>query len=163
MSKKTPRDPIAKFQRDAIAERRIGKGKQCACGEARPRALIPGSQPLICEACNRERLGKLLTDDHHVAGRNNSPVTIPVPVNDHRARLSDDQNECPTRTLKNPDGSPLLAAAGCIRGFFDTILYLIEKLLVWVPELLEALDAYMVREHGPRWWISAGLEQFATK
>jgi hypothetical protein len=50
-------------------------------------------------------------DAHHVAGKANSPITVPVPVNDHRACLSVAQADWPKSTLMNAHGSPLLAAA----------------------------------------------------
>jgi hypothetical protein len=42
--------------------------------------------------------------DHHIGGRANSDVTMPVPVNDHRD-LTEDQRDWPTATLENRDGS----------------------------------------------------------
>ena len=157
------RDPIAAYQRRAIAERRVGNEQMCACGESRPEALIAGSKPIRCAACMRKKQGKSVLDAHHVAGKSNCAVTIPVPVNDHRADLSAAQHDWPQETLENPDGSPLLAAAACIRGFADTIFYLVEKLLLWIPEFLEALDAFLVQTRGQTWWADTSLEQFAPK
>lgn len=164
MKKRLPiRDPIAAYQREAIAERRVGEGAQCACGESRAEALIPGSDPVICAACDRKKNGKTTLDEHHVAGKSNSPVTILVPVNDHRARLSVDQYDWPKETLENPDGSPLLRAAASIRGFVDVLLYLIDKFILWIPEMLEALDAFLVKTRGPKYWVGTELEKYAPK
>ena len=164
MPKKLPqRDPIGAYQRKATAARRVGGHRQCACGEARPEALIAGSNPTTCAACERKRRGQTTVDDHHVAGKANSPVTISAPVNDHRARLSVTQYDWPKQTRDNPDGSPLLAAAACIRGFSDTIYYLIEKLILWVPVMLEMLDAFLVKKLGSKWWANTELEQFKPK
>ena len=102
-------------------------------------------------------------DNHHFAGEANNPTTIPVPVNDHRARLSVDQMDWPKSTLRNPHGSPLLAAAGCVRGFIDVIHYLIEKGLLWIADMLEVLDEFQVKKLGPQWWIDTELEQFCPK
>ena len=134
-----PRDPIRANQRRAVAARRVGEKARCACGEARPEALIAGSNPVICAQGRRQEQGKCIMDKHHVAGKANSPITITVPVNDHRARLSPNQYDWPKPTLENPNASQLLAAAASIRGFIDTNLYLSEKLLEGVPELLEQL------------------------
>lgn len=162
MTRKLPqRDPIGAYQREATAARRIGAGKQCACGESRPEALITGSDPTICAECQRKRRGQTIMDDHHPAGEANSPATIPVPVNDHRAELSVAQHDWPKQTRENPDGSPLLAAAGCVRGFIDQIIYLVKKLLLWIPEMLEALDAFLAKKLEPKWWVGTPLEQFA--
>ena len=56
--KKLPlRDPGAALQRRAIAERRVGVGAKCGCGETRPLALIPKSKPKSCAKCQREKKG----------------------------------------------------------------------------------------------------------
>ena len=102
-------------------------------------------------------------DDHHVAMRANNPATMPVPVNDHRAELSVAQYEWPKKTRENPDGSPLIAAAGCIRGFMDCLFYLIETFLHWSAEMLEELDSYLIERLGPQWWLATPLKRFAPK
>ena len=158
------RDPIAAEQRKSVAARRFGPNAQChVCGESRPEALIAGSNPVICAGCDRKQRGKTALDNHHVAGKSNSPVTIPIPVNDHRASLSVAQYDWPRETRENPDGSPLLAAAGCVRGFIDTLYYLIEKLLLWIPEMLETLDQFLTDKLGTNWWIGTSLEKYSSK
>lgn len=159
----SPRDSIGAHRRKVIAARRIGIGAACACGEQRPEALIPGTNPIVCAACQRTANGRTTTDNHHFAGKENSVATIPVPVNDHRARLSVAQADWPKSTLMNVQGSPLLAAAACIRGFIDTVLYLIEQGLLWIAEMLERLDQFQVKKLGPKWWIKTEIEQFAPK
>lgn len=157
------RDPIRAYQRDAIAARRLREGARCACGESRTWALIPGTDPVICTCCDREKRGIAKLDDHHVAGDANSPVTTPVPVNDHLAELNRAQYDWPRETLQNPDGSPLLAAAASIRGYSDTNSYLVLTLLVSNPEMLEALEAWLREEHGQKWWIGTPVEKYAPK
>jgi hypothetical protein len=164
MPRKLPiRDPIAAHQRKAVAVRRVGLDAQCACGESRPEALLSGRNPAICAACDRTQRGKTTLDRHHVAGKSNSPVTIPIPANDHRARLSADQHDWPRQTLENPNGSPLLVAAASVRGFADTLFYLIEEFLLWIPEMLEVLDVLLVEKLGTKWWIGTPLEKYARK
>ncbi|MGB6358379.1 MAG: hypothetical protein WBF30_06310 [Candidatus Acidiferrales bacterium] len=164
MPRKLPiRDPIAAHQRKAIAARRFSEKARCACGESRPEALILNSSPIKCYECDPKKRGRATIDQHHVAGKSNSPITIPVPVNDHRARLSADQYSWPKETLENSTGSPLLAAAACIRGFADTLFYLIEKFLLWIPEMLETLDAILVKTLGPKWWRGMELEKYVPK
>jgi len=102
-------------------------------------------------------------DNHHFAMKANSHVTVPTPVNDHVAELNTAQRDWPKRTRENPDGSPFLAAAGCIRGFIDTILHLIEKGLYWIAEMLEAADAYLSSQLGAKWWQKTELQKFAPK
>lgn len=158
------RDPGAARVRKARAKRRAGVGAACACGEERPEALIPNSDPKVCAACDRKKKGKTTVDDHHVAGKANSTTTAPILVNDHRAELSVAQQEgWPQQTLENPDGSPLLAAAAGLRGFKDTVLYLMEKLLLWAADMLEQLDAFLQERQGPKWWVGTPVEQFAPK
>jgi hypothetical protein len=133
------RDPIRAFQRKAVAGRRAGESARCACGEARPEALVSGTNPIICAECRRRLKGQSPLDDHHIAGKANSPATIPIPSNDHRAILSTAQYDWPKTTLENPDGLELLKAAAAIRGFIDTHDYLINKILRPLPEVLEKL------------------------
>ena len=157
------RDPAAAHGRKVRAARRVGLNSQCACGEKRPEALIAGSKPIMCAACKRIKEGKKTLDNHHITGKANSPMTIPVSVNDHRAELSVAQDDWPKETLENPDASPLLAGAARIRGFVDTIIYLIKKLLLWGAEMLETLDGFLAERLGPKWWCGTPLEQFAPK
>ena len=163
MGHKLPQcDPIKAAQRKATAERRVGVGKQCACGEARPEALISGSNPIMCAACDRKRQGKTSLDNHHVAGKSNSSVTITVPVNDHRAILSVVQKDWSKETLENPDASPFLAAAASIRGLAETVTYLVSKLL-WVAEMLEMANSLFSQRLGSKWWQKTALKQFEPK
>jgi hypothetical protein len=141
----------------------VGVNARCSCGEVRPEALIAGSNPTTCAACQRAANGSTTVDQHHFAGRANNPATIPVPVNDHRAILSVAQAEWPKSTLQNQEGSPLLAGAACLRGCVDTILYLIEKGLLWLADMLEKLDDVQVKKLGPKWWVNTEVEQFAPK
>lgn len=164
MNKKLPQnDPIGAYQRKTTAARRVGENAKCACGEARPEALIAGSKPMICAECKRKQKGKTTMDDHHFGRRANNPLTVPVPVNDHSADLTVAQQDWPKETRDNPDGSPLLAAAACIRGFVDWVVYLMQKGVLWVAELLEALNKYLVDKSGPTWWVGTPLAQFAPK
>jgi hypothetical protein len=126
-------------------------------------ALIAGSNPTTCVACQRSAKGRIAIDQHHFAGGANNPTTIPIPVNDHRAILSVAQAEWPKSTLANTGGSPLLTGAACLRGFIDTSLYLIEQGLLWLAEMLEKLDQVLIRKLGPRWWVNTEIEQFAPK
>jgi hypothetical protein len=155
------RDPGAARVRRARAKRRVGIGGGCSCGETRPEALIPGSDPKVCAACDRRKKGKTTVDDHHVAGKANSPITVPTPVNDHRAELSVAQEDWPQETLENREGSPLLAAAAGVRGCKDMVLYLMEKFMLWAAVMLEKLDAYLRERLGPKWWVGTDLEKFA--
>ena len=102
-------------------------------------------------------------DDHHFAGQANSPITVSFPANDHVAELTPAQRDWPRKTLENPDGSPLLAAAASLRGFIDTVLHLMEKGLRWIADLLEKADAFLTQKFGENWWVGTELEKFAPK
>lgn len=156
MSRRLPlRDPIGYELRRSRAQRRVGFGAVCSwCGEDRPEALIPGSKPLICAECQREAQGQATMDLHHVSGRANDSLTIPVPANDHRAELSTAMMDWPKETRENPDASPLLATAGRIRGHCDLHVYLLESLLLPSAELLEHLHSYLSTTFGDEYWTT---------
>ncbi len=153
-------DAIGAYARNAAAARRVGVGAQCACGEARPLALERHGKTIICGECEREKEGKAKEDLHHVAGRANDKTTMPAPLNDHRAELSAAQYNWPKQTLENSDGSPFLRAAACIRGFVDYIIYLVKKMLLWIPEMLEKADAFLRESLGSKWWMNTPIAQF---
>lgn len=163
MRKIPPRDARAMQRRKAIATRRVGAGAQCKCGETRPRALISSSNPITCSACDRNAKKMSSMDGHHIAGHNNSPITMSIPVNDHQAHFNTAQDDWPNETVENPDRSPLRSAAAHLRGFVDTVLYLIEKFVLWVADLLEHLDTFLEQKLGPKWWKGTILESFEPK
>ena len=100
-------------------------------------------------------------DNHHVAGRANDPTTVGVPTNDHVAELSEHQRDWPEHTLRNPDGDPFLKGAACVRGCFDTVVYLAKRLLLWIADLLEAASALLTQTSGRFYWRGTPLEAFA--
>jgi len=160
--RKRPEDPIRNYQRKSVAARRMA-GQPCKCGESRPEALIAGSTPRSCSACARKRGGQSAFDAHHPAGKANNSTTVSIPVNDHRAILSDAQYDWPKETWENPRGSPLLAGAASVRGYCDTAEYLTNGLLVRQAEMFEVLDEYLKQQLGPEWWIGTPMERFAPK
>jgi hypothetical protein len=102
-------------------------------------------------------------DNHHIAGKANSPITTSIPANDHQAQLTVAQQDWPRETLENPDGCPLLRGAACIRGFGDTIVYYVETFVVWVAEMLEVLSKHAAEQWGPQWWLNTDLNRFAPQ
>ncbi len=152
-------DPIGVAKRKSTSARRVAKGRSCSCGENRPLALIPGSTPLICTECSRKEKDQCIFDKHHPAGRNNHSFTVPILANDHRAILSDAQQNWPQSTIRNSKRSPLIRIAACVRGAYDTIIYFLNKirdvlnnLLLWIPETLEKLDKFLELHLGSQWW-----------
>jgi len=160
--KKPPqRDPIGATRRRAVAQRRVGEGATCSCGETRPEALIEDTDPMTCAKCQRKARGQSETDFHHVAGQANSPITVPVPVNDHRAELTRAQERWPKQTRENPERSPLLAAAAAVRGFCDQVVYLLERTVLWIADLLERADELLRDRLGKQWWVQTPVEAYA--
>ncbi len=155
------RDPINAHRRTARAQRRVGADARCACGETRPEAFVAPPALRQCAACARTAKGHTTIDQHHVAGRANHPLTVPVPVNDHRADLSSSQDDWPTSTRENPDGSPLLAAAAMIRGFADWLVYTLRRGVLWIAQMLEALEPHLSQVLGRRWWDGTEVARHA--
>lgn len=160
-NKITLRDPEAALIRKATAARRAGLDAKCACGETRPGALIKNSKPKTCHECRRKVENKSTIDRHHPFGSANSPITVRIPTNDHTSELNEAQRDWPKQVRENPDGSPLIAAAGCIRGFIDTVIYLIQKGLTWVADMLVIADQYLKEILGEKYWVGTPFEHLA--
>jgi hypothetical protein len=143
-------DPIGAWLRDTRAQRRVGR-VPCACGEARPFALITGRSPPLCHRCERRAHGRKPYEDNHVFGKRNGSLMIRYPVNDHRAILSVAQYHWPPETLENSEGDPFLAAAARFRGLYDNIKYMLDN-CVEEAQRLEQLSKAMRQKYGRRWW-----------
>ncbi len=153
-------DELKREIRNEAHFQRLGTRNPCCqrCGNERHPAALTGTAPdIVCYECLLKESGRSWTEDHHPAGRRNNPTTIAMPGNDHRV-LSDMQRDWPERTLRNPDGSPLLAAAAAVRCWLNVMLLLIERTVGHVPVFLEALDEKLREEWGDRWWERLGLE-----
>jgi hypothetical protein len=112
---------------------------------------------MICAACQRKKQGMSTEDQHHPQGEANGAFTVSVPVNDHRAELTPDQQDWPKETRENLRGSPLLKGAAHVRGFIDTIYNFVKRLLGWIPEMLEQLDERLTTMFGDYWWNPLGF------
>lgn len=164
MAPRKSTDPIKAAARRAKGQRRVGQSACCTqCGEKRPEALIPRTRPRLCEECHRRRRGMKTTDHHHVAGKSNSPITIEVPANMHRAVLSPAQYEWPPATLENKDGSPVLSAAAALRCSCDLITELIVRFITLCAAFLETLDGILRERLGHEWWIGTSLDGWAPQ
>lgn len=160
-SKGTSRNPVSTAKRRALAARRIGVGQACACGESDPLALVEGTSPIVCAKCQRLQGGKNPLDRHHIAGKNNHPATVSVPVNDHRKILSAAQYEWPKHMLQNPENSPVMAFAARIRGAVETIKYILDTVVSGIADLLYLLDGYLAQKLGPKWWLKSPIATMA--
>lgn len=163
MNRWKPKDPLKAATRRARAQRLAGKNARCACGEDRPEALIRRTKPIRCGACQRKRDGKATTDEHHVAGQNNHPLTVTVPTNEHWAVLTVMQSDWSKTMRENPNGCPIMAGAAMLRGAADTIIYLIERGIDWVIRLMETVSAFLRQRWGDGWWVKTPVGEFAPK
>jgi hypothetical protein len=76
------------------------------------------------------------------------------------AELTGRQHDWPEQTLQNPDGDPFLRGAACLRGVYDTVVYLAKRLFLWIPRLLEAASAWLTETLGRFYWLGTPLEAF---
>ena len=140
------------------AFRRLGTdAPRCVCGETNPFALRGCVPDITCFNCEAIRLGRTPFEDDHVAGQHNDAVTVPLTINDHRVR-SDMQRDWPSKTLRNPEGSPALACAARVRGVMDHLQLLIDRLLGPVAGFLQWVDEALTEVIGPRWWDKMGWQ-----
>jgi hypothetical protein len=144
--------PDAAARREQALRRLGTRTPRCqVCGEADPIVLTGTTPDILCATCRQQVQGRSGIEQHHVAGRHNDPLTVPVDANDHR-RLSDAQRDWPPPTLRNPEQSPLRRAAAALRGFLDWVRLMVDRLLGWIPAFLEGLDDVLQATWGPRWW-----------
>jgi hypothetical protein len=122
-----------------------------SCGQSKVAALTGTEPNIICYECQAKNFGRSPIEKHHIAGRSNDSFTVSIPANDHRV-LSDRQIDWPLETLRNPNGDPVLKVSATIRGWSDILHEIIEHILGWIPEFLEALAAFLVEKLGNRWW-----------
>jgi hypothetical protein len=116
---------------------------------------------VLCASCHVQWLGKRATEDHHLSGQSNDAFTISIPANEH-AVLSDAQQDWPGGTLRNLDGSPLLAAAAAFRGWLDILRLMIDRTIGWIPPYLESLDSWLRTTAGNQWWTSFEQHRMET-
>jgi hypothetical protein len=121
------------------------------CLERDPYALTGTFPAIVCYEHQALAHGRPWLEEHHVAGRHNSPVKVPIPGNDHEV-TKELQLRWPQRTLRNPDGSPLLRAAAAVRGWSDVMRIVLDRVVEPVPGLLEDLDAWLRSVLGERWF-----------
>ena len=151
-------DPVKSGTRRAKTQRRAGQGAKCAhCGETRAEMLVRSARPKLCLHCHAFRTGNSATELHHLAGRANSPLTVNVPIKDHRT-LSEAQYEWPPGTLQNADGSPLITLAAQLRGTADFVGELVVTLVNSLAETAEKIDAWLRERHG-RWWEDGPFDE----
>ncbi len=149
------------LRKEAAYERLGSRRPRCGlCGEADPVALQGAHPNVTCYECSARMAGRARTEDHHPSGRRNNPFTVAIPGNDHRV-LSDLQRDWPERTLRNPNGSPLLTAAAAIRGWLDVLALIVQRTLVHIPSFLEGLDEALRAKLGDRWWEEPEFEGVA--
>jgi hypothetical protein len=150
-------DPDCEEERLAARLRLLGtdtpRCSTAGCQERDPFALTGVHPSLLCAEHRADRDGRRWLEESHTAGQHNLPNdTVPIPANDHSVVSDRLQVEWPRETLRNPDGSPVLRAAGALRGWLDTLRLILERTCGWVPTFLEGLDAWLRMKLGERWW-----------
>jgi hypothetical protein len=121
------------------------------CRETDPFALTGVDPNILCREHDADRRGVNWIEQHHPAGRRNSPLKVPLCANDH-AVLTAEQALWPRETLRNPDSSPLLRAAAVIRGWLEILFLTMDRAVAWIPPFLEQLDRWLREQLGDRWW-----------
>jgi hypothetical protein len=141
--------------------RRLGtRDPRCTypgCEEREPSAFNGVHPHIVCHEHDLGRRGFSEWEGQHPSGAANDEATFPIRGNDHRV-WDDAKRDWPTRTLRNPDGSPLLRAADAIRGLLDWALFVAQRLIGWIPPLLERLDEQLRAIYGDAWWVRLGLD-----
>lgn len=132
---------------------------KCAqCPEDDPRALTGTFPDILCAEHRAIAQGRAPIEGQHPPGRHNDPdTTVDTYLNDHTI-WDESKLDWPERTRLNPDGSPLIAAAASVRTVLDWFRQIIQRVLGWVPEFLEALDARLTEVFGGPWWGELGFE-----
>ncbi len=153
-------DPIGAWLRATRAQRRVGDRAACACGEARPFALISGQSRPLCFRCERLAQGREPYEDNHVFGKRNSALTIRYPVNDHRAIFSVKQYRWPPGALDNANSSPLLEGVARMHGAYDNVEHMLAENREFSAKLAH-LDEQLTTLYGPNW--PAKLETAAAR
>jgi len=131
----------------------------CACGENRPEALNTKSTPIICDTAN-EGKRKNNYDNHHVAGRANSPKQFSAVKN--TAHVSALTNTMARATLENPEQpvTPGCCVNSRVRRYSDVSDRRIPA--------LDCRDAGNTRRTlreriGSKWWCGSPVEEYAPK
>ena len=127
------------------------------CLEREPAALVGVYPRILCYEHAQLLAGKSTREDQHPMGEANDDMTVSMPGNEHRI-WDDAKRDWPLRTLQNPDESPLLKASAAVRTVLDWLRLLLDRVLGWVPRLLEALDDKLRALLGNLWWVQLGLE-----
>ena len=153
-------DPVL-LKRLEEQHRRLGtRNPACSsqdCKETNPFTMVGCHPDIWCYEHQLLNMGKHPYESHHQAGQHNSDVEADVPGNDHRV-ISELQAHWPEDTLRNPEQSPLLAAAAAIRGWMDVLRIILDRSVGWIPEFLEWLHVVLVDLFGGDWWTRLGWE-----
>ena len=125
------------------------------CGESDWQCLTGRYPHILCYEHDAMAHGRSASEDQHPSGRNNEPAVIEMAGNDHRF-MDSFKLDWPERTLRNPDGSPLLATSASMRSQADWYRLARERVIGRRPEFLEWLDEELTKRIGPQWWVTLG-------
>lgn len=149
-------------RREAHLRRLGSRDPRCSvagCLESRPEALTGVYPRILCYEHAALGAGRAPSEAQHPQGESNDPTaTVSVAGNDHRV-WDDPKRDWPRRTLRNPDGSPLLKIAAALRSLLDFLRLLLARLIGWAPPFLEWLDEALRARFGTRWWEALGWSE----
>jgi hypothetical protein len=155
---------MSEEEREAIRReahfRRLGsRNPSCSvrgCSERRLEALTGVDPHIVCYEHSAVRQGRPPCEAQHPEGKGNDPeATILIGGNDHRV-WDDAKRDWPDRTLRNPDGSPLLKLAAILRALLDFVKRILEPLMRKTIALLEGSDEVLRVLLGAGWWGQLG-------
>ncbi len=146
-------------RREQAFERLGTRNPICRFCEETDWRTLEGTVPnIICHECAARLAGRTTVEGQHPSGQHNDPeARLPTRGNDH-VMWDRGKRDWPERTLRNPDGSPLLKASAAVRTVLDWFRMILERVLGWVPEFLEWLDARLVEMVGRLWWKELGWQ-----
>ncbi len=134
-------DPMASDRRAAKRKRRLSPDAACAlCGETDPDVLINPSR-------------KHLIEEHHAAGIDNDPVTVPLCLN-HHAKISIGQQDVGAFS-KEPSPSVLermIRALKSLGVFFEDLAKAFYRWAAQLSTVVNTLD-----ENVPAWRLLPGM------
>ena len=137
-----------------MRRRRHGGGaSRCTatgCTETDPRGLTGAGDAVLCAEHRAAAAGRARSELHHVAGRRNSHVVVPLLGNWH-AQLSHEQMGWPPELLRNPEADPLLRAIAAVRGSRETTTVILDEVLGPLEFELSNLRDFLADAAGPDW------------
>jgi hypothetical protein len=143
----TPKDAeLRAIARTESRARRLPADAKCDGCQGRE-ALSPRPDGrILCYECQLIEAGKAPVEADHVAGRANSPLTVPLPANFHRS-VTEFRDRNGVGQWPAADGNPLIAVAHFVAGL---------AAYLWaIATYLKDLAVKHDQDFGSAWWAEA--------